>query len=536
MTYYQTYREKVNWMGKLGVYATNFMYSLGVYPQDVQGYVEQHNSNPLVDELRDDPESFVAAAMAAGDGKVNMVGVCRAVVLVQMALFDHVGGPERDHKEKALRRHWYSYFKQFAQMFAFAIGNTTTNAKGVEEMNDLQWSGRLSQVYAAFVDDGELTYKQLWVKDGSRMMEVFHDKLYGSFNVILAVEKDSLYPDFVQAAKALGALAIISGKGKNSKAAAELLLRNLGWDDDRQHPFGHDPLYVLHISDHDYDGQAVIGPTFADQFRRYLTDVREARVGVLPRQVREVEGEGFWNASYQVKVNNKGYREWADKEGVFWGTCLNCGTDQPVISCDPADMISWSRCESCDQTEVRVQEDAYDKPHGFEVEALRSQDYYRAMVDALLTLVNWDDIDYGLRAQARPNEYSVLESLKSAALENNPRYQKIRAAIRVLEDAEGQLQASFDETLGDYVREAISETESEWFWLEETVEVDELKDHVVRSARSSWANAWRPFSSHEREKIVLDALEKNEEAQGEIQLLDIEDYEQVIADVLNSLE
>ena len=502
----------------------------------LQNEIRANRRNPLTYLLQQDPNKFVRACRIAGNGTENLDGTARAVVLTQMMLYDLISGPEGDDKEKALRRHWYAYFKQFSQMFAFALGKTKKNDQGIDEMVDLQWSGRLSKVYAGFVDSRQVTYKNLWVEDASRMMEVFgtYDVLYPGFQLIVAVEKDSLFGDFKAAAKALGAMAVISGKGKNSKAAAELMIRRLGWAKDSNPLEGYDTM-VIHLSDHDFDGEGVIGPTFGEQLRRYLYNVVESRIGVKPEQVEDVTGDA-WNASYQVKVSNRGYREWADEKALFWVTCEDCAHEQYIIGgVYGSGLHTDERCSKCGGI-LSIEETSYEEPHGFEVESLRSADYYRAMVDAILEHIDWDTVLEELRDQCVPSSWDIINDIKGRQLENVPRYQKIREAIRLLEEAQGQLDQNFEGLLNNYVDEAIDNTHDEWWELQDDPEIDDLKEHVVRAARGGYASVWRPFDRSVRSQVVIEALEAQEELTEQLEALDIVDFQDVVEAVRIALE
>lgn len=540
MATYSYYRERINWFGLFDEYALNLLYALGMDSYTLDEEIRANKRNPLVEKLRSDPSGFIHACRVAGNGQENMDGTARAVSLCQMMVYDQVNGPEQDGKEKALRRHWYVYFKQFSQMFAKAID---PNVDFDDPRFNLGWSGRLSKVYASFVDGGEVTYKNLWVEDASRMMEVFgtYDTLFPGFQLIIAVEKDSLFKDFVQAARAMGAMAIISGKGKNSKAAAELMIRKLGWTKD-ENPLDNYQTFVVHLSDHDFDGQGVIGPTFGEQLRRYLNNIVEERVGVRPDQVQAAEdgeylvAENVWDASYQVKVSNKGYRSWADENALFWAECTACHHEQYVIGVDEGGFATNHNqvCDSCGQWTLEALD--YEQPHGFEVEALRSQDYYRAMVDAVLAHINWGDIVYQMRLGARPDPWEVTNLVKEDHLSDIPRYQKISNAIDTLREAQYQLERSFEEALQYYIEDAISNTQDSWVAIGDDPEVDEFREYVVSQARSGYGSVWRPFPKTERNRIVAQHLERIEELATQLRGLDIEDFDDIVDSVTSELQ
>ena len=176
-----------------------------------------------------------------------------------------------------IRRHWYAWFKtQFAQPFADQLEDYEL-VSGIKTYNDKKWEKLQSVTYAWFVDNanykgfpdycphcGEMifgiytdntialycqacrqriepdlvrvTYKDLWVKDDSRMVARVEQELFHEAFIIVAVEKDSLFNDIKPIAEALGARAVISGRGKNSKAATERILREFfNWRDRPEH-------------------------------------------------------------------------------------------------------------------------------------------------------------------------------------------------------------------------------------------------------------------------------------------------------------
>lgn len=306
-----------NWSDFLDGFGIRMLEELGEDASYLSG-----EYNPITQALKNDPE-FVAKYQ--GLKGFNRKGLSRVATICQMAVFDRQDGPERDGKRKALRRHWYSWYKQFAQNLSGQLGEDLQS-----ERWGLNWNGRQSQIYAEYVDKAGLTYKDLWIEDASRMIEHFWDKLFSTCHIVIAVEKDSLFADFKSAAKAIGASAVFSGKGKSSKAATEKMLREVFYWSQDGSAFDNDPLIILHISDHDFDGEAVIGPTFATQARRYTNNVLEARVGIRPRNVTD-KGHSLDDKWYQIKLSNSGYERWAEKKALFLARCQNCGRNWPVI-------------------------------------------------------------------------------------------------------------------------------------------------------------------------------------------------------------
>ena len=532
-------KRNTDWERLFGSYERAFLFNLDLRLEELSPMVSNTRTNSLVDILREDPIRFVKAAQSANNSdKPNIDGVSRAVILTQMMLYDRIDGPEQDGKPKALRRHWYAYFKQFAQLFAFAAGKTRKNADGNDEMVDLQWSGRLSKIYAGFVDNGQVTYKDLWVEDSSRMMKIFDSwgRLFRGFNLIVCVEKDSLFSDFVDAAQNMGALAIISGKGKNSKAAAELMLRKLGWqENDTDTDLYRYQTIVIHLSDHDFDGESVIGPTFGEQLRRYLPNVVEARIGVKPEQV-EATVPDAWIASYQVKTSNDGYRNWADQKALFWAECPKCGHLQYAIGAIYKDGEAYyesnSVCSQCLDSTLIVHRDDYEAPHGFEVESLRSADYYEQIVEAVLEHIDFSDIVYELRSECVPESYSIVGTMRDKYLETLLQYQKIESAISTLEDAKYRLQQLFSAQIDEPVVETIRQTKSDWMYTEPDPSLDQLKAHI----RTTYGTPWRPFNKHQRETIVVEVLEEDSELLERISAISLDDWNDVVDAVNTALE
>ncbi|HUX76671.1 MAG TPA: hypothetical protein VMY40_08545, partial [Anaerolineae bacterium] len=89
--------------------------------------------NPITDALK--VSDFVALHEDM-DG-FSRIALSRLATICQMAVFDWQEGPEGDGKPKALRRHWYAWYKtHFAQPFARQLGDVSVNAQGIEEVND----------------------------------------------------------------------------------------------------------------------------------------------------------------------------------------------------------------------------------------------------------------------------------------------------------------------------------------------------------------------------------------------------------------
>lgn len=456
----------------------------------------------------------VTRALETGDfleryGHIKLTGnrtqMSRLAVVCQMEVYDSERGPEGDGKQKGLRRQWYSWYKtRFAQPYHKQIG-------GGPEFNGTGWAGRMSQTYGWLVDNADVTYRDLWVDDASRMMEStlgysgkqyrralelyaehtppLHQKLISGLNIIIAVEKDSLYADFRAAAYALGASVLVSGKGKMSKAATERFLRNhFDWTGytDRL------PLIVLHISDHDYDGEQVIGPTFAEQARRYVKNVYEARVGIDPSQVEDWQDN--W---YEVKTGNSAYIKWAEDKALFWAGCESCGHEWAGRGVEP-------ECPECGRwAELDT---SYDQPHGFEVEALPTRAYYTLMVKALLSLMPLDWLVDKLRDECKADEHAAARNIQAGVLEKNTDYQTLLEEFDRLKEIKGAFERKVQDELADLGAPLVEN----WHDDGDDPTPEHFEQHV--KGADAWTGPWRPFDQGDRTQALIEHLRKEEAA------------------------
>ncbi len=485
------------------------------------------DSNPITDALA---QGDFVTEFGEIDGFSRMA-VSKLATICQMVIFDEVGGPEGDGKPKALRRHWYQWYKsKFAQPFAAQMGDVTTNAQGISEMKDLSWTGRLSQTYAWFVDHTDATYKDLWVEDASRMMAQNFETLFQDCHIIVAVEKDSLFGDFQVPAAALGAKAIYSGKGKSSKAAIEKLLRDYfewGSDWDSTVEFTADtPLIILHISDHDFDGESVIGPTFAEQARRYTPHILEARVGIKPEAVLDAgkTWEGSW---YQVKVSNKGYQRWANREALFVAECTQCGHHwavQGVLDMDKVvtlnvpeeEIVQASRheCPLCNGPATWILA-GKNTAHGFEVEALTTRDYRALLVRTLLEVLPFEYIVRRLREDCTADHWQAAETATVNILKGNESYQVLTTEVERL----AQIQAIFEGRVRDELYRIGEPHVSDWENDDDDPESQDFENFVDRA---SWAAPWRPFDRENRTASLVGWLEEEADEAKELAAEEVE--------------
>lgn len=470
----------------MGDYGRRVMTLLGAEWYDGDG------PNPITEAIRQGRgDELVNGTPGGSEIQLSIAASC-----AQMMKLNREQGPEGDGKPKALRRHWYSWYKaEFAQPLALALGQFEITGAGVKQMDDRKWSSLLSKTYGRLVDTGQVTYTDLWVEDASRMMRGFWEQLFSDANIAVAVEKDSLFGDFVAAAQALGAKALISGKGKQSKAATEKMLRDhFEWEEGWSRFSAEKPLRVITITDYDYHGEAVIEPTFGTQARRYTRHVDEARIGIQPTQVPADE---WGTRSYRVKVGNRGERDWAAAKALFSVGCTQCGHNWMITG-----LLDPITCPECfaDRTLVNVHT---DRPTGFEVEALTTRTFYPHFVDALLTLMPFGEIVEKLRDECRPDPYNASDRVTDELLEKNDAYQETLAEMQTLQE-------SIDGFRGRVNRHIYKEAEGrrqDYYDMGDDPSPDDFRGFVREATDGT--NPWRPFSRDDRTQALIEDLRED---------------------------
>jgi hypothetical protein len=447
--------------------------------------------------------------------------VSRLATICQMMVYDRDGGPDGDNEQKGLRRHWYAWFKvSFAQDFSNQLG-ALGDKKEAKGFDGRAWAGRLSLIYSNLVDDEDVTYKDLWVSDASRLTKSFWGDLFQYANIILCVEKDSLFGDFEAAAKAIGAKVLVSGRGKMSKAATELVLRkHFNWRNRFSNPFSSEnPLIVLSITDWDYDGESVIAPTFAEQARRYTEHVAEARVGIFPEQGIEKSGPLF-----EAKTNNATYCDWIDENGLFELECAACGHKWVHIGAQA------TNCPSCDSfvffavalAKGQVGETAY----GYEVEAIRTRDYYPMIVDALLKVLDWETLVETMRDECQASSYAAAGKVWSTIERENETLKKLNETIDKLE----QYRDAFEQDVKGHFQLVGEPHVDDWRDDDDDPKPEDFRQYVADA--NKYADAWRPFNAQDRTASLVHFLTYGENVEQD----EVDDYTDYTEDVQNFID
>ena len=483
--------NRIDWSRELSVFGNALLTKMGYDPLYLDG------DNPITGALKQ-PDFVEKYSDVPG---FNRGALSKLAVICQMPAYDVANGPEGDGRPKGLRRQWYAWYKaEFAQPAAEQFGDLDDQG----QMVDLNWNQRMSTTYADIVDGGRVTYRDLWVEDASRMMDPIWERLFRGCNVMVAVEKDSLYQDFVGPARALGAASVYSGKGKSSRAGIEKLLReHFGWRATHD-PFTNDsPLIIIHVSDFDFDGQRVIGPTFASQARRYTPHLLEARVGIDPEQIERAEWPNRW---YRVKVGNTGYVRWAEEMALFMAECVECGHRWPVQGLADSEehwLSAGHACPGCDRISllaVKIGNEVQDQPYGFEVEAQPSRAYRRLLVRALLEVLPFDYILKRLREECVASADRAAEEIAAGIYEANERYQELLERFRELEAAKQEFE---DEVYG-YLYNSGESHVCDW----EDEEDDPLPLDYEEHVDSGSHGPWRPFSADLRTKRLVEYIKE----------------------------
>ena len=500
--------HSIDWTQFINGFGKAVLRELGIYLD--WGHELPTDHNPITRALRYDSEFISRIEGLDGFYRKEMA---KLATICQTVVFDAQGGPESDNKPKMIRRHWYVWFKtQFAQPFAEQLRDYELQG-GIHVYNDLKWTKLLSTTLAWFVDVGRVTYQDLWVKDDSRMVARLNGELFIDANIILAVEKDSLFADLKPIAQSLGARVIISGKGKNSKAATEKVLRDFySWNAPYELFLDYEtgqyvehkpvfsrqkPLVIIHLSDYDFDGEKVIGPTFGEQARRYTDHVLEARIGITPK---DVSGEDLEQVVYQVKVSNKGYVRWAEEKAIYRATCGECGTQQLVIGTDQ--QTNW--CEECFGAFEPI-EIGQDPALGLEVEALPTNAYRPLVVQALLEVMDFWHIVEKLREEAVADAWDAAERVKRTVLDNSPSYQSLLEELERYRKLE-VVRAEFEQQVFDEFWTLGTEMEDLYWWQGDDPEPDDFVKHVTTNP-VDFPEPWRPFSRYERTFLLVEDLE-----------------------------
>lgn len=176
-----------------------------------------------------------------------------------------------------------------------------------------------------------------------------------------------------------------------------------------------------------------------------------------------------------------------------------------------------------------------DAAHGFEVESLRSSDYYRAMVDALLQSVDLDTIIQSLRMACVPDSYNIVDRFARHHLYANEDYQRINRAIQTLREAQSAFEQEIIAQITPAVDETIEDTRNEWMILEDDPDAENFREHVVDAGRNGYGYPWRPFDTDVRNEYIYDQITDQGDLQQNVAGIQMGNMDDLIARVTEEL-
>lgn len=200
--------------------------------------------------------------------------------------------------DRSLRSLWYATVKPALDKLGLLTETT--------EDTLTHWDGELSRYTAELVRLGVVTYKDLHILDTSRQRATPADEYdivslqtYGYQvtsapypNIIISTEKDTVY-GIIEGIASFFGCSCISGKGQNSLAAMEDMLRRIHESGNRR------LIHILTMTDYDPAGY-YIAETFKTQAEDLLRSmgmdnaVMIQRIGITPDQLSHEEVRQNW--------------------------------------------------------------------------------------------------------------------------------------------------------------------------------------------------------------------------------------------------
>ena len=242
---------------------------------------------------------------------------------------------ERDHLKidynRSLRNLWYASVKPTLEKLGLLRKSNPTE-KVVTKRTRM-----LSETFVDMVKNGELTYSDVNVVDTSRLREIPRDRysvtgvetfgyktgvsLYP--NIILASEKDTMYPILQDMARFFGC-SCLSGKGENSFSAMESILKEINTKKD---------IYFLTFTDYDPSGYNIANTFYnqAENLRHHLKlegSIYTRRLGLNPEQLTTDEVEANKYTPEPIgKPGQTKLMEWLNETGGINGEPLGLELD-----------------------------------------------------------------------------------------------------------------------------------------------------------------------------------------------------------------
>lgn len=534
-------------------------------PQYPYGWTD----NPITRIVKDE---YLWVEYTQRCSRISGSSVLFSQVICQQLLWHHGSegkGPEGDGLSKSLRKHWYLGHKDTIQHISERLG-VWRKADG--SMNDASANGCMNGVYQKMVVNTRLvTYLDLFVEDDDRKFNVVpsYQRLPAPLdNILICVEKNAARKDCVLIGTALGVRVILSGKGKMGRAGTERVLRkafstHFETDTPGNLVTEESPLYLLTISDWDYDGEAVIAPAFRNQLERYIDPnlIQDVRVGVKPSQIGQM-GYDTESKAYMVKNHvNRAYSSWCRNLGVYvyeeqvftdldsmWDNVpdwqQDTWLDAMIASLDSSKNQGKKNRREIEKIHGYIPSDynvlaeyhaplvaLYEQiaPLGFELDALKRVEYADLIIEGLLQMVDWETFTEALSKKDWADPEVVTEAITQSILNDNEDYCSLSEHVGGIEQQVNELLDGLRRTaLGfeEHVREKVAPLVMEWKDDKRISEDDDAPDQEEMSEHLKQLQVWdhwRPYSKEERNAKLQEIVEEEEaEALEELRLEGIE--------------
>lgn len=211
---------------------------------------------------------------------------------------------ERDYctcsYERSQRSFWYSVVKPTLDK----LGKLTEDDNTEESIEG--WDKALSKYLTELVRQGQLTYKDIMIKDESRNMNVPDSYVFSPYrNIVVCCEKDTIF-NIVKDISVLLGCSCMSSKGICGYGAMENLMRQIR--DNSENTYNE--VVFLILSDYDPTGYT-IAKTFREQAVEMANNLHmncnvvSKRIGITPDQLTDDEVK---NNMYTPKA--KGMKDW----------------------------------------------------------------------------------------------------------------------------------------------------------------------------------------------------------------------------------
>ena len=220
---------------------------------------------------------------------------------------------ERDYctctYERSQRSFWYSVVKPTLDK----LGKLTSDDDTEEKIE--RWDSDLSRYLTELVRNGQLTYKDIMIKDESRNMNVPEEYYFSPYrNIVVCCEKDTIF-NIVNDISVLLGCSCMSSKGICGYGAMENLMRQIRDNSENN----YNDIVFLILSDYDPTGYT-IAKTFKEQAEEMARNlhmncvVTAKRIGIVPDQLTDYEVK---NNMYTPK--KKGLDDWVKLTGGIEG-------------------------------------------------------------------------------------------------------------------------------------------------------------------------------------------------------------------------